>query len=182
MFSRTANTRPRSRAFTLVEMAVVIAIIAILSATAIPALASLEGARQAAAAQEVERMLLTARTQAVSAGRPWGVEVDFTNQRVRYVRIATIGAAPTPPPATGKGTADWLNVPAQYPDASISNLILGSGASNASGTVWFDTTGNPAVRNASGTRTGPATADAEFTFAGGFVIRVRQLTGAIERE
>ncbi len=160
---------------------VVVAIIAILSATAIPALSSLQGARQAAAAQEVERMLLTARAQAMATGRPWGVEFDYAEQRARFVSISTVGGVPSAAPAPGKGSADWLSVPGQYPGASISNLILSDGASNTSGTIWFDTTGSPAIRNSGGTRIADATTDADISFAGGVRVGVDQLTGAIER-
>lgn len=174
------HAAPR-RAHTLLEVTIAVAIVAILSVSAIPALSSVQSARQAAGAQHVERLLLTARAQALATGRPFGVEVDWSNQRVRLVYIPSATIGPTAAPATGLSSADWTVLPSVYQGASITNIIYCGGASNSSGVLWFDSNANPSIRNSYGVRTGGATCDAEVTFAGGTVISVRQLTGAVER-
>ncbi len=168
------------RAFSILEMTVVVAIIALLSITALPALSSVQAARQAAGAQHVERLLLTARARATSTGRPWGVEVDWSGQRVRLVYIPSTGGTPAPAPSTGLASADWTTLPTSYPGAAITGITYCGGVSNASSVLWFDTNADPAVRDSSGVRTGNATCDATVQFAGGTTLYVRQLTGAVE--
>jgi prepilin-type N-terminal cleavage/methylation domain-containing protein len=168
------------RAFTLLELSVVVAVVAVLSVSAIPALSSVNAARRAACAQHVERMLITARAQALATGRPQGVEFDFTGQRVRAVYLPA-GGSPTAAPSSGVGQSQWLDLAFAYPDSSITGITHADGSSNAGGTFWFDTDADLAVRNSSGVRTGNATADAQVTITGGYSVVVRRLTGAVER-
>lgn len=193
MNARATNPTPRSmpmprrsanaarRAYTLLELSIVVTIVALLSISAIPALSSVNAARQAAGAQHVERLLLTARAQALASGRPWGVEIDWSGQRVRLVYIPTRGAAPTPAPATGLQANDWTVLPTAYPGSALNGVTYCDGTGNQSGVIWFDADAVPGVRDASGARSGTPTTDAELDFAGGLAVHVREVTGAIER-
>ncbi len=178
---KSAAPTLRRCGFSILELTVVVAILALLSVTAIPALSSVRAATQEAGAQHVERLLLTARAQALATGRPWGVEVDFSAQRVRLVYIPMAGASPVPAPASGLASAEWTTLSAAYAGAAITNITLADGSSNASGVIWFDSDADPAVRASNGVRTGDATADSELVFAGGRTIIVHQRTGAVER-
>jgi hypothetical protein len=162
-------------------MSMVIIMIALLSVGAIPALSTLGETRRAAAAQEFERLLLTARAQAMATGRAWGVEYASGPPRVRIVRIPTTGAMPEAAPASGTGPMPWMSLSAAYPGVDVQGLDRGDGASVSSGTIWFDNSGLPALRAANGTRQGPATRDAIITLRGGATVRVRQGTGLVER-
>lgn len=183
---RTAKLKPdcyaRTRGgFTILELTVVVAILALLSITAIPALSAVRAATQAAGAQHVERLLLTARAQALATGRPWGVEVDLPAQRVRLVYIPTPGAVPVPAPARGLASAEWTTLSTAYAGAAVTDITFADGSSNTSGVIWFDSDADPAVRAGNGVRTGDATADAELIFAGGTTITIDQRTGAVGR-
>ncbi|HEX2837652.1 MAG TPA: prepilin-type N-terminal cleavage/methylation domain-containing protein [Phycisphaerales bacterium] len=174
------HAKPR-RGFSILELTVVVAILALLSVTAIPALSTVRAATQEAGAHHVERLLLTARAQALATGRPWGVEVDFAGQRVRLLYMPTPGALPVPAPARGLASAEWTTLPAAYAGAAITAVTFADGISNASGIIWFDSDADPAVRASNGVRTGDATTDSELVFAGGRTITVDQRTGAVGR-
>lgn len=178
---KPAAPAARRRGFSILELTVVVAILALLSVTAIPALSTVRAASQEAGAQHVERLLLTARAQALATGRPWGVEVDIAAQRVRLVYIPTFGATPVAAPSSGLASAEWTTLSTAYAGAAITGMTLADGSSNASGVIWFDSDADPAVRAGNGVRTGAATADAELVFAGGRTITIHQRTGAVER-
>lgn len=182
----TADAKPacharRRHGFSILELSVVVAILALLSVTAVPALSTVRAATQEAGAQHVERLLLTARAQALATGRPWGMEVNYTTQQVRLVYIPTSGAPPVPAPARGLATAEWTTLSTAYAGAAITDITFADGSSNASGVIWFDSNADPAVRAGNGVRTGDATADPELVFAGGRTITVDRRTGAVER-
>jgi hypothetical protein len=146
----------------------------------VPAWSSLTGTRQAAAAEEVERKLVTARSQAVSEGRPIGLHIDPGADTVQFYTIATAGASPTVL-INFDGVADAPSLIAQrYPGADIASLVGGDNVGGAQ-ILWFGFDGSPELRSASGTLTGGWTQDAVITLAGGNQITIRKVTGMVVR-
>lgn len=176
---RTA-TRPTTRAFTLVELALVVALVGILAVSAVPALSALSDSRQAAAWREVERRFVHARTRAMTAGRPFGLRVTPASGQLELLEIPAGGGVPTAArDALGQTIPAW-SLPASYPGTLITMFVGGDGATGT-GTVWFGYGGAPERRNSSGTLLGPCTQDAVLTLTGGRSVTVRQSSGLIER-
>jgi prepilin-type N-terminal cleavage/methylation domain-containing protein len=168
------------RAFTLLEMGIVIVVIAIVSVTVMPAWNSLTGTRQAAAGEEVERRLVMARSLAVSEGHPVGVRIDPAADTVQFWTITTTGAAPTVM-TMFDGMADPLvDLAKTYPAADVTAVVDGAGASGAA-TLWFGYDGSPEERSAVGALVGSWSTDAVVTLAGGSVVTVRKGTGMVQR-
>lgn len=168
------------RGFTILEMGVVVVVIGIVSVTVVPAFNSLTGTRQAAAAEEVERRLVMARSLAVSEGHPVGVRIDPAADTVQFWTIASFGATPAVM-TMFDGQADPLvKLSTTYPGADVTSVVNGAGVSGAA-TLWFGYDGTPELRSAAGALTGSWTADAVVTAAGGSVVTVRKATGMVQR-
>ncbi len=168
------------RAFTLVELGVVVVVVGILGVTVIPAWNSLTGTRQAAAAEEVERRLVMARSIAVAEGRPVGVRIDPATDLVRSYTIPAAGGAPEFM-ANFDGELDaGVLIAAAYPGADITGV---SGGNNATGdqTLWFGFDGTPELRTSGGVFTSSWSSDAVITLAGGNTVTVRRGTGMVSR-
>ena len=172
--------RPSSRAFTLIELALVVALVGILAVSVIPALRGVSDARQAAAWRETERRFVHARTSAMAAGRAFGVRVNPVAGTFELMEVplgaGSPGAARDP---FGQPVGAW-SLPASYPGTSIVGFVGGDGQSGT-GTVWFGYDGAPQRRNSSGTLLGGFTQDAVVTLTGGRTVTVRQSSGLIER-
>ena len=169
-----------NRAFTLLEMSVAIVVVAVIAVTVVPAWSSLTSTRQAAAAEEVERRLVAARSQAVSEGRPVGVYVDpATDSTLNYTISASGGTPSVMTNFDGQADSAFL-VAATYPGAEITSVVGGSGVGGAQ-ILWFGFDGSPELRTSTGTLTGPWTQDAVITFAGGYQVTVRRRTGTVSR-
>ena len=168
------------RGFTLLEMAVVIVVIGIVSVTVVPAWDSLTGTRRAAAAEEVERRLITARSLAVSEGHPVGVRIDPAADTVQFWTIASFGAAPAVMSMFDGQPDPLMSLSGTHPGSDVTTVLDGAGVSGAA-TLWFGYDGTPELRTATGTLTGGWTADAVITLAGGNVVTVRRGTGMVQR-
>jgi len=172
----------RLAGFTLVELAVVIVVMAIIAATAIPSFSVAAEARGVAATREVERRLVHARARAGATGEPTGLRIDSSSS-VTLVRIAASGASPTAAPSpTGEAGAAWL-ISSSFPGVLISKVIGGDGSSATSQTIWFGFDGAPELRSSSGTLVGPFTQDASITLSGpgAGTIRILRGSGVVER-
>lgn len=175
----TARQSRSPRAFSLLEMAMVIMITAILAASAIPAMSSMSAARQGAAAEEVERRIVNARSRALAEGRPFGVTIDATAHTLRTMTVATTGAVPTPATdALGQPEAAF-NVAATFSGVTITAVSSEGGTGTQ--TFWFSHEGTPQARNASGALLGAWTEDATVTVSGGVSVYVQARSGAVTR-
>jgi type II secretory pathway pseudopilin PulG len=162
-------------------MSLVVLITGIVAATVIPAWNSLTGTRQAAAAEEVERKLVVARSQALSEGRPVGMRIDPVNDTVQMYVITTPGAPPTVATMVD-GQADApLYIPGAYSGAEITSLTAGNGTTTAQ-VLWFGFDGSPQLRDpTTGNLIGPWTQDAVITMPGGQQVIVRKVSGMVQR-
>ena len=168
------------RAFTLAELVVVMILLSVLSAAAIPDFRTVERARKHALAREVQRRLSFARSWAASTGAPAGVALDPAAGTITLMRIAQSGDPPTIiPTPTGDAGAPW-RIAADFPSAVILSVEHGDGSSGA-GTIWFDADGKPHLRDGDGGYIEDFTQDAAVTVSGPAEITVRRLTGLVER-
>lgn len=178
-------TRSRSRiraGVTLLEVLLVVVIISIIAATAVPSLSGANQAQIGAGMQGVQTMLTTARTRAASEGKPFGVRI--VNQNSPYVQdtvwmvvIESAGAS-----VTGARGADGVvsqpgDAGSLYPTNFISAV---AGGSPTDETIWFDQIGRPHTRTAGGAFDSYWSADRTITFANGETLIVRRLSGAVE--
>ncbi|MCW5777681.1 MAG: prepilin-type N-terminal cleavage/methylation domain-containing protein [Phycisphaeraceae bacterium] len=169
-----------SPAFSLLEVAVVIVIVGILAVGVIPALGSTTGARQAACAREVHRLLTHARTFAMTTGQPSGVIADASSSTLTSVYIPT-GSMSVAPLRTSTGaTVDPLVLSSSFPNVEILSCVGGDGSTGLI-RLWFSHSGIPQTRDAGGTLTGSFTQDASISLTGGFTISVRRVSGLVER-
>ncbi|GAB4387242.1 MAG: hypothetical protein Kow0022_18750 [Phycisphaerales bacterium] len=163
--------------FTILELAVVIAIIAVISVSALPAFDQVRASRQGAARGEVLSLLRSARTHATALGDPCGLWVDASSGLLQLVTV--------PPGGTTQALLDALGAPEPkinlglvYPGAQIASVTLPDGGAGP-GVIWFGNTGTPELRDADGAYAGPARVDAEIVVQGQTGIRVDRLTGQI---
>ena len=172
-----------ARAFTLLELLFVIVIAGIVAAGAIPALSSMAGAREAAAARETQRLLALARTLATTAGDPAGVLIDPGSQTLTLRRLPFGQAAPMDAVDALGQPVRPLRIDISFPSIAIESFTAGDGSvvsSPATGAVWFNTRGEPELRDAAGAYVGPFSHDAVVVLTGGGVT-VRRASGMVER-
>lgn len=175
-----APARTRRRAFTILELMVVVLLMSILAVSVLPALGSLDEARLGAAVDEVERTLVHARSLAMASGEPTGVEFDLTAQTVTLVRIVSAGTPPEPALDALSQPVTPLRLPVTFPRVELISLTNGDGSSG-SGTVWFRFDGAPEVRASNGSLVGPFSQDALVTLTGARSVAVRMGAGLVEQ-
>jgi Tfp pilus assembly protein FimT len=162
-------------------MSVVVLISGIIAVMVIPAWNSLTGTRQAAAAEEVERRCVAARSQAVAEGRPVGVRVDPVNGTVQTYVITTPGLAPSVATMIDGQPEPVLSIGEAYSGASIASFLAGDGSSGAQ-VLWFGYDGSPQLRDATtGSLIGPWTQDATISMIGGQQVVIRAKSGLVQR-
>ena len=133
------------RAYTMMELLLIVVIMAILATSAVPMISKASDARQAAARDEVVRLFEFARGRAMAGGVPVGVQVDTSESSLRLVSLDDSGSI--------VGLADSIsggemgsNLNAEFSNVRIDSLVNGDGASG-SGTIWFDFLATPHLRN-----------------------------------
>ncbi|MBZ0171500.1 MAG: prepilin-type N-terminal cleavage/methylation domain-containing protein, partial [Phycisphaerales bacterium] len=169
------------RAFSLVEVITVAVIMGILAVSVIPAFSTIEGARGAAAADEIARLLSVARAHATATGDATGVAVNVADESITPLRINSAATATEPIPGALGVDRPALIVTATFPGVALTSVTLGDGTIG-DGTIWFGHDGTPRLRDANLDDTGPATTDSVIELTGGELVRVRRLSGAIEQE
>lgn len=178
MSTRSTTSR---RAFTLLEVTVVVLLIGILAAAVVPALGTMDAARGAAAHREVARLLNVARERAMSSAEPTGVEFDLASQAMKMVRLASPGDSPSVAPSPLGSAREAVVVSSLFPGVRISSINLGGGAS----TLWFSNDGTPQTRGPGGVLIAPLASDASVELRRGTLVVgtvwVRAVTGLVEQ-
>lgn len=142
----------RSHGVTLVELLVVVAILGIVAATAIPYLSSTNPQQLDAAAQSFADAIRFARSEALRTGVPHGYSVDPAQQRIRVFRA---DMSTSPPgavydvrhPVSKKIYAVNLRTDPRFPVDAISGGATYQGSCNSTGETVFDTRGRPYCRD-----------------------------------
>ncbi|MDX2133024.1 MAG: prepilin-type N-terminal cleavage/methylation domain-containing protein [Planctomycetota bacterium] len=168
------------RGFSLLEMSLVVIITAILAMLAAPSLSVMGEARHAAAADEVERILLDARARALAAGRPVGVRIDVPAQTLETIEILNAGDLPgaatdplgQPSPAVHLGSL--------FPGATLDAVSVHAPGSDGA-TIWFAFDGTPQARTGTGSLVGALATDATLSLSGGRTLTIHAGSGAITR-
>jgi len=169
---------PRTRrvaagAFTLVELAAVMVVMAIVAAIAVPALSNVAATRRGYAARQVLRDLSFARERALNTGlRSW---VIFTTSSNSYSVKAEPAGSPgrsnavtLTDPATGSNYTQLLNT------GEFSGVTIASAVFDAGSEVGFDWQGKPLNSGATS-----LSSNGVVTLSGGATITVYAGTGLI---
>jgi prepilin-type N-terminal cleavage/methylation domain-containing protein len=166
---RQHPTRP---GFTLIEVIVVILMVAILSAVAVPRLANIGSSRAGVAARSIARDLTYARERAIATGtRTW---VVFSPSTHSYSVLSEDPANPgrigattlTDPNGTGKPFVQYLNT-GEYVGVTMSSAVFGTGSE-----VGFDWVGKPYSNSSTA-----LSANGTITLSGGYSVTVEATTG-----
>ncbi len=132
----------RARAFTLVELIVVIVILAIMAATVVPSVAVSAQARQRSAALLLARDLMYAQSRAVSTGRRGWVTINPATETATYSEDVNSVATAIIDPATGAQMTTVLGA------GAVIDGVAGTAIGNVTGstiavTIGFDWQGRP---------------------------------------
>lgn len=160
------------RAFTLIEVIVVILIVAILSVVAAPRISNLGSSRAGVAARSLARDLTYARERAIATGtRTWVVFSPSTHSySVLSENIASPGRAGastlTDPNGSGRPFVQYLNT-GEYAGVTMASAVFDSGLE-----VGFDWVGKP--YNVAGSA---LAANGTVTLSNGYSVTVEATTG-----
>jgi len=170
-----------ARGFTLLEVSIVVVISAIIAVSFAPAIASLESARGASAAEMLAQKLTLARHAAEASGTPAGVRVDPDLDTIEVVELDEAGS-----PRSRRNVLGAAGAPVDLSERfgiGISSFT-GPDGSAFVGTVWFGYDGSPEVRDADGALVSAATSDSEIELGSPaeWRITVRRVSGLITRE
>lgn len=167
------NSRPRRRSgFTLIELIVVMLIVAIAAATAIPSLANMQGTRRRVASRLVVRDLSYARERALDTGtKTWVVFSTGTNSySVLQENPASPGrngaVALADPASTGRTYVQYFNT------GELAGVSLVSAVFDAGSEVGFDWCGKPLNSTAAS-----LSAAGVVTITGSITVTVQPATG-----
>jgi type II secretion system protein H len=138
----------RQAGYTLTELIIVVTILAVVAAIAVPATASNESERLELAAQEIAAAMRFARSEALRTGEPHGFRQQSGAKRIRVFRLDQ-GTSP----ATliydvyhpvDKQLYDFdLNLQSLAAADSLSRTAVFRGTCNQQGNVFFDADGTP---------------------------------------
>ncbi len=177
---RAAAIPAHRRAFTLIELAIIIAVVGLFAVSAIPAMDTLAQTRRLSAVREVERRLMAARATAITTGQPAGILIDTVAQTLLPVTIAPGGGPPVAMRAANGEAEALFSIPAEFPGVAITGLLSGDGL-GADTAFWFSFEGEPQLRAGDGTLLGGFTQDAWIQLTGGGKVHIRRGSGLIER-
>lgn len=176
------QNRPGSkRGFTLTELLIVMVLLSILSATAIPALNRLDDAQRSGLLNECERLVMLSRSRAISTGVPTGLTFDLTEQSIAMISLKTDSSGVEPVTRFGTGT-DYIARANAFPGASIElagpeNTPVALGIT----TIWFDYDGTPQQREADGELPVPLQNDYLIRITDGPQLTIAPYTGMVSR-
>ena len=150
-----AQRRPPAPGLTLVELLVVLAVLGVLVALALPGAAGPEATRLHAAAAEVAQALRYARSEALRSGRLIGVRIDAAGGRVVVSSYQDEATATTLAHPADRRSYDLVLASAlNAPGLTVSAAAFHPGPKDL---IVFDPGGNAAVFDASGIATVPLT-------------------------
>ena len=181
---RQWNYRPvqdiaaRRGGFSLVELMFVVTMLGILAATAVPSIISLDRMRNAAAADEVGRLAVLARTMAMTSGLPTAMEASAASNEIMIVQTGVPGGAISAAVGPDGIEIEAVTIPVQFAGTEIVSVS----AQSADGRVWFGFDGEPRLRTLGNVDDGRATTDATVTVTGGHIVRVRPWSGTVAVE
>ena len=182
MHSATQTLENRCRTgFTLIEMIAVLVLVSILSVTAIPSLARLDSARDAAMMSECDRLLRFAQAAAVSSGLPSGLQIDLDAQTLAVITIGPDGhAVPLNRDVTGQQVL--IHLPEAFGAATLVDAgVTGSLSDRGEVAIWFDYDGRPHTRDSDGSDPRVISQPFIMRSASERTISVLPLTGKVER-
>jgi prepilin-type N-terminal cleavage/methylation domain-containing protein len=133
------NMKNRKYAFTLVEVMIVVIIVGILAAIAIPMYTSAASVQLSAAANMVASDLEYAKSMAISTGKNYQVVFDTTAES--YC-IQTAGATIVHPVRVGQNYVVTFASDSRLDKVDITSTTFGTGD-----TISFDYLGTPSVNN-----------------------------------
>lgn len=174
----TRHPRPTRRAFSLVEVTVVVIVLAVLAAVVVPGFGSMQTHQTDAAADVLRGLLRSARAHAGASGRPTGVEIQTETGRALLVAIDDAGDVGPAMGVLGQPREPvWLTD--RIGAAGIESITLFDGSEPADGAIWFGFEGNPESRDDRGVRTGDASDDASVQLVGGRLLVIDAVTGFV---
>ncbi|MEI7658417.1 MAG: type II secretion system protein [Phycisphaerae bacterium] len=132
----------RSRAFTLVELIVVIVILGIMAAAVAPSVTQSTQGRQRSAAQLVARDLRYAQARAVATGRRAWVTINPGSETLTYSEDVSGVATAITDPATGSQMTTVLGSAATIDGVAGTAIGTFNGATTTA-TIGFDWQGRP---------------------------------------
>jgi type II secretory pathway pseudopilin PulG len=177
MWSGPSRAPVSARAFSLVELIAVLAMVGALSIAAAPALRTVQRSSQQAAAGEVGRTLIVARRCAMSRGEPAGARVDLDANSITLWMMPSGATAPVALKAMDGADRAALVTSNQFGGVEIESMRGGDGAAG-DGEIWFSPTGEPLLRD--GDSFTPFIRDAEIALTGDATVVVRKSSGAVQ--
>lgn len=169
--------------FTLLEMLVVVLIMGLLAAVAVPSFGVVEEIRQEQAAESLAGTLRRARAEAVATGYAHRVSVDLGSDTVA-VDFDDGSSITTALDALGREPSQ-----AEATPGNLAAAAMATGGTTGDGTVvgaagvwrvWFDFKGVPHDAGVSGALDIESVDDAVLNFVGGGSVTVYALSGLVE--
>lgn len=178
MHSSEIPSRNGHRAFTLVELMVVVVLMGIVAVTAIPAMGNVRSMREGAARDDVARLLEVTKARALAIGSPCGLQINVTDSTLTIVQLDDASAITSViDPLTSRARS--LDMPATYPDVTIDSMVNGDGSSG-SGVIWFDYEATPHTRSLAGVFDSYNAEAATIELSSGQLVLVHPHTGVVE--
>ncbi len=175
MPARSVTSR---RAFTLVELMIVVVLMSIIAVSVLPAMQNLRTMREGAARDDIARMLEVTKARAMATGRPTGLRVSLADSTLTLVELgAGDRLSDVIDPLTQSVRS--LVVPSTYPDVTLSSMTNGDGVSGP-GTIWFDYEATPHTRTPNGIFNAYNNQFAQIELSSGQLVRVCPHTGVVE--
>ncbi|MFT5424314.1 MAG: type II secretion system protein H [Phycisphaerales bacterium] len=166
----------KNRAFTLVELMIVVVMVSLLAAVVSPGLTAVRGTQQAAGTDDVRRMLRTAQQLARASGRPHGVWVDAANEKARMMQLQADGTVA--PALDGLGEDTPIRpLLEDFAGLELTDVDPGDGNAVSEAVLWFNYLGRPETRDADGSNAQLATTEPTLTFVGFAPIVIDRVTG-----
>lgn len=138
----------QQRGYSLLEILLVVSILGIVAAVAIPNFSSADSQKLDLAAEEIAEAMRFARSEAMRAGSPHGFRQDSSQKRIQVFRSDTSTTPWTPVydvyhPVSKKLYDIQLDAHPFASAGGLSHSRIYRGACNQSGSVYFDSKGTP---------------------------------------